>query len=94
MKLFLYIDYQDKLYDVTFSTGNTAILNIPLINDNILEENETFRLYVLQQALPDSVIQGDPSSPKVTIIDNDSKLGICAYICTYALSDPINLYTH
>lgn len=73
--------YIDGLYDVTFSTGNTAILTITLIDDNTLEENEVFHLMIFP-LLPDGVIFGDHSFCEVKIIDNDSKSIICAYVHT------------
>ena len=76
---------------VTFTPGvTTVIFNISIIDDNVTEGNEYFRLFINTETLPLGVLHGHPSSAVVTIIDDDdteinssSKLYICCYLHTY-----------
>ena len=52
-------------------------LNVTIINDMILENNETFKLSINSNSLPNRVTVEDPSGINVTIVDNDSKLIKC-----------------
>ena len=68
-------DYTMGLYNVTFNTMMTeSFINIPICNDIVLEENETFRLMIVSDSLHDNVTSDNPSQVEVTIIDNDRKL--------------------
>jgi len=68
-------DYVSGPYNVTFPAGTTrAVLDISVINDNILERNESFSLMVNSAVLPSDVASVDQTT--ITIIDNDSKLCI------------------
>ena len=52
-------------------------LNVTIMNDMILENNETFKLSINSNSLSNRVTVEDPSGVNVTIVDNDSKLIKC-----------------
>ena len=65
-------DYTGGPYNVIFLARRTrAMLTISVINDNILEVNESFSLAVDPAVLPSNVASTDQTT--ITIIDNDSK---------------------
>lgn len=71
------VDYKSGPYTVIFSTGMTiALLNITIVNDNILERNESFDLFIATDSLPSKIADVTIAQARVTIIDNDSK-----YLC-------------
>ena len=47
--------------------------DVPIIDDNILEQNEEFTLTILQDILPDGVTRGSTDQTIVTIVDDDGK---------------------
>ena len=47
---------------------------VNIIDDNILESNETFQLSINSSALPNRVTINNPSKVNVTIVDDDRKL--------------------
>ena len=66
------VDYDSGLYTVTFTAGETsASFNVPINDDNILEDDEDFTLTVIESTLPAEVTRGDPFRATVTIQDND-----------------------
>ena len=68
-------DYHSGLYDITFSVGDTRfLLNVTIVNDNILENNETFNLTINSSSLPGNVEVGKPGQAAVTIRDDDGML--------------------
>ena len=54
-------------------------LNVTIINDVLLENNETFQLSINSSSLPNRVTVDNPSVATVTIVDNDSKLILFVY---------------
>ena len=57
-------------------------LGVPIIDDNILENNEQFRLN-FSNTLPDRVTVGNPSQTTVTITDNDGKISVLiSFFCS------------
>ena len=63
-------DYSSGPYTVTFSPGmTTAYFVVSIINDNLLEGNETFTLILIPPSLPSDVIVGNPAEAIVTIVD-------------------------
>ena len=67
-------DYTSGPYNVKFLAGSTSIpFDVPITNDDVLENNETFSLNIISSSVPDQVIIGNPRQSTVTIIDNDSK---------------------
>ena len=71
-------DYVGGPYAVKFPAGITKVtLNVTIMNDMILENNETFKLSINSNSLSNRVTVEDPSGVNVTIVDNDSKLIKC-----------------
>ena len=52
----------------------SVIFNVTIIEDSILEHNESFSLSVDPLTLPNRVTTGSSNHTRVTIIDDDSKL--------------------
>ena len=48
-------------------------LNIPIINDNIVESSEKFTLTFNQSSFPDGIFTGDVNQTTVTIANDDCK---------------------
>ena len=60
---------------VVFPAGVTNVsFDIPISDDNILEDNENFVLTIDPSSLPTNVTIGDPGQATVTIVDDDCKL--------------------
>ena len=67
------VDYQSGPYSVMIPTGlMSALLNIPITDDNILERNESFDLCI-SRLMPPSQVMDDASKATVTIVDDDGK---------------------
>ena len=65
-------DYHSGPYHITFPVGETHfLLNVTIVNDNVLENNETFNLTINSFSLPDNVKVGDPGQATVIIKDDD-----------------------
>ena len=65
-------DYKSGQYNITFIVGVSSVsFDISIIDDEILEQNESFNLGLC--SLPDNVIVGDVSQATVTILNDDSK---------------------
>ena len=70
-------DYNSGPYNVTFPAGVTSVsFNITIINDNILEDNETFELIIDDSSLLSTVTTVIPNKTVIIIRDTDSKLCI------------------
>ena len=68
------VDYDPGPYTVTCPAGVTSVpFDVPINDDNILENDEEFTLSILQHTLPDGVIRGSAGQAIVTIVDNDRK---------------------
>ena len=68
------MDYNSGPYTVQFDVGITRVsFTVPVINDDILENNERFNLNINGSTLPESVAVGDLGQTTVTIVANDSK---------------------
>ena len=73
-------DYTTGPYSVTISAGMTnTSYNISITNDNLLEESETFYIFLNPTFLPSGVVVGDINQAAVTIINDDGKQR-CYYI--------------
>ena len=48
--------------------------DVPIIDDNTIEDNEDFTLRVVRNTLPDGINRGNPFRATVTIVDDESKL--------------------
>ena len=69
-------DYFSGPYFILFPAGMTeAVFNIFLIDDDILEETETFSLIINSSSLPRNVTIGEPGEASVTILDDDGECG-------------------
>ena len=67
-------DFLNGVYNGTFSAGLTVTsVDIPLCNDIILEEAETFNISLTSNSHPDDVKNGSPNHVIITIVDNDGK---------------------
>jgi len=68
------VDYDSGPYTVMFTAGWTsALCNIPIIDDNLFETNESFTLTIIQASLPNRVTRGGRSQAIVVISDNDGE---------------------
>ena len=68
------IDYDSGPYNFTFLAGITdTSFDVLLINDKILEDNETFVLAINQFSLPNNITIHNISQTTVTILDDDCK---------------------
>jgi len=67
------VDYDFGPSTVTFPAGVTSIsFDVPIIDDNILEDDETFNI-ILSTSLSDRISIGTPSQAIITIQGNDRK---------------------
>ena len=67
------MDYDSGPYSVMITAGlTTASLNIAITNDDILENDENFYLFINTSLLP-SQVNADPDKATVTIRDDDGK---------------------
>ena len=73
------IDYGYKVprvYEFTFTAGETCATpndSIPINNDRICEEDERFRISIIEDSLPLGVQAGLRSIATITIVDDDSE---------------------
>jgi len=68
------VDYNSGPYSVTFLANQTSFsFNIPINNDQILEEDEDFTLTIDPSSLPSRCTVSVPSNTTVIIMDNDRK---------------------
>ena len=66
------MDYTSGPYTVTFPAGQTtATFDVPINDDDILENDEDFRLIIVAGSLRDRVTRANPFRATVTIADND-----------------------
>ena len=69
------VDYYPGPYSVTFPAGETrASFNVLIADDNIVEKNEVFTLYINADTLPSGGVRINPYSFSIIIEDDDSKL--------------------
>ena len=77
------VDYTSVLMNLTFSVGDTyQLFNIPLTNDNTLEQSEHFEVVIKaihligeEQPIP-PVVLGAITVANGTILDDDGKLDV------------------
>ena len=68
-------DYTVGPFTVEFSSEVLRVpFSVSIINDNILEGNETFNLIINPSSLPSEVTVTNPSQATVVIVDDD---GMC-----------------
>ena len=79
----LYVGGEDYIFrdrDIKFYPGVTKkMFNILIIDDNLVEDNETFILSIDPKSLRAGVISRYPSEIVVTIVDNDGEF---IYVCS------------
>ena len=65
---------------MTFPAGVTSVsFNITINNDNVLEYNETFSLFITEELLPKNALLGEFNTTEVVIV-NDGTSGEYALI--------------
>ena len=65
-------DYRSGQLTITFPAGvNCSSFEVPIINDELSESDETFDIIIMDESLPYGVTLGDHSKTTVTIRDND-----------------------
>ena len=68
-------DYTMGLYNVTFPANVTVgVIDIPICDDVVLEEDESFNVSIVSQSLVDNVTIGSVGEATVIIVDDDRKL--------------------
>jgi len=69
-------DYFSGPYFIMFPAGTTKVMfSIALINDDVLEETETFNVIINSSSLPSNVTIGEFGDAAVIIWDNDGESG-------------------
>ena len=67
-------DYNSGPYSVIIPAGMTNVpFDVPIIDDTILEENETFTLEINSSSLPSRITVSNPSQARVVIRNDDCK---------------------
>ena len=70
-------DYIPGPYNVTIPAGHTNIsFDIPIIDNNIVEDIKIFSLAIAPESLPYLVSRGNPGVAMVTIVSDDGKLTV------------------
>lgn len=66
------MDYESGPYTVIFPAGMTRVpFDVPIIDDDILENDEDFDVIINTGSLPDNVRRGSTSRATVTIVNDD-----------------------
>ena len=66
------VDYSSGPYTATFSPGVTCVsCDVLITNDNVLEDNEEFNLFIDSTMLSTGVTVSNPGQATVTIFDDD-----------------------
>ena len=67
-------DYNSTVQPLEFLTGDTQLpLNITIVDDNVLEETESFTVRLILTARDINVILGPSNITRVVIRDNDGE---------------------
>jgi len=66
----------------------SALFDIIINNDSILETNEAFQLTIISSSLPNRVSQSDYNQTYINILDDESKG--CVFISTLCCMSLIN----
>ena len=68
------MDYDSGPYNILFSAGQTSVkFNVSIIDNDLLEDNETFNLTIIPSSLPSKVNTSNPAQVTVTIVDDEGK---------------------
>ena len=74
-------DYISGPYSITIPAGDTSVsFDITIIDDGVVEDNETFSLTIAPESLPYLVSRGNPGVAMVTIVSDDGKLCVLVKI--------------
>ena len=66
------VDYDSGTFSIMISAGQTtASFKIAINDDNILEDNEEFKLSFRESSLTGHVMVGNPDETTIIIMDND-----------------------
>ena len=75
-----------ELYTVRFPAGSVMeSFDINIVNDDILESDETFLLDITIMMLPNGIVIGQPASVEVTIVETTGETCILMIEC-YSIS--------
>ena len=86
-------DYYPEPYSVTIPAGRTKVsFHVEIFDDNIVENNETFQLYI-SGTNQDTAHISSPNSTMITIVDDNCKHYVHAYVCVYLILHN-NCYYH
>ena len=67
-------DYLYEVYTVTFPVSVTLqTVDVPICDDQVLEQDEMFSLFIDSNSHPNNVINRSPDHVNITIVDNDGK---------------------
>ena len=73
--------YDPGPYNITIPAGHTSVsLDVPIIDDIILEDNENFSLVIICKSLPTLFSCGNPSVATIIIMNDDGKQFIISII--------------
>ena len=68
------VDYGSGPFNITFMAGMmNASFDVPIINENLFEGNETFTVTIAPSSLSNRIVKGTGCDVTVTIINDDSK---------------------
>ena len=71
------VDYTSGPYTITFAAGVKRVtFDVPISDDNVLEDIKNFTLTVNPSLLPNNVTVGNSGQATVIIVDNDRKLTV------------------
>ena len=66
-------DYGSGSYQATFTAGETiSSFDVPITNDNVVEDDETIGLTIQTTSLPNRVSVTNPSQANIIIMDSTS----------------------
>ena len=66
-------DYGSGSYQVTFTAGEIiSLFDVPITNDNVVEDDETIDLTIQTTSLPNRVSVTNPSQANIIIMDTTS----------------------
>ena len=68
------VDYDSGPYTVTIPAGDIRMpFNVPINDDDILEEDEDFTLIIMRGSLPNGVTRDGAGQSTVTIVDDEGE---------------------
>ena len=68
------VDYDSGPYTVTIPAGDIRMpFNVPINDDNILEEDEDFTLIIMRGSLPNGVTRDGAGQTIITLVDDEGE---------------------